>query len=157
MIRLPRPFGARNDSCNLTIFYKNRNSMEEILKKFVAWVRVKVKIHLSDRSIYFRDGEIWWAHLGVNVGHEEEGKNDNFERPILILKKFNEHLLWAIPLTTKTKEDNPYYYQYELGGKEYAAILPQLRISSSKRLIRKIGMFPMRDYEQIREEIKKLI
>ncbi|MFA6486072.1 MAG: type II toxin-antitoxin system PemK/MazF family toxin [Candidatus Magasanikbacteria bacterium] len=131
--------------------------MEEILSRFVAWIRIKAKIHLSEKSVYFREGEIWWVNLGANVGHEEEGKNDNFERPILALKKFNEHLLWAIPLTTKTKEDNPYYYQYALGGKEYAAILPQLRILSSKRLIRRIGMFPVADYEKIREAIKKLI
>ncbi|MEK7212860.1 MAG: type II toxin-antitoxin system PemK/MazF family toxin [Patescibacteria group bacterium] len=130
---------------------------EDILSRFVAWIKIKVKIHISDRSVYFREGEIWWVNLGANVGHEEEGKNDNFERPILVLKKFNEHLLWAVPLTTKTKEDNPYYYQYELGGKEYAAILPQLRILSSKRLIRRIGMFPADDYEKIRQELRKLI
>jgi len=131
--------------------------MKEVLNRFVAWIRIKVKIHLSDKAVYFRDGEIWWVNLGANVGHEEEGKNDNFERPILALKKFNGHLLWAVPLTTKTKEDNPYYYQYEIDNKEYAAILPQLRILSSKRLIRRIGMFPMNDYKKIREEIKKLI
>jgi len=131
--------------------------MEEIVNRFVAWIRIKTRIHLSDKLVYFREGEIWWVNLGANVGHEEEGKNDNFERPILVLKKFNEHLLWAIPLTTKTKEDNPYYYQYELGGKEYAAILPQLRMLSSKRLIRRIGMFPLEDYEKIREEIRKLV
>lgn len=131
--------------------------MEEILNRFAAWIKIKVRIHLSDKMVYFREGEIWWASLGANIGHEEEGKNDNFERPILILKKFNEHLLWTIPLTTKTKGDNPYYYQYELGGAEYAAILPQLRILSSKRLIRRIGMFPVEDYEKIREEIRKLI
>ena len=131
--------------------------MEEIVNRFVAWIRIKTRIHLSDKLVYFREGEIWWVNLGANVGHEEEGKNDNFERQILVLKKFNEHLLWAIPLTTKTKEDNPYYYQYELGGKEYAAILPQLRMLSSKRLIRRIGMFPLEDYEKIREEIRKLV
>lgn len=131
--------------------------MEEALQKFVAWIRIKAKIHILDRSIYFREGEIWWVNLGANVGHEEEGKNDNFERPILVLKKFNEHLLWAVPLTTKTKENNPYYYQYLLNNKEYAAILPQLRILSSKRLIRRIGVFPVENFEKIREEIKKLI
>jgi len=132
---------------------------DSVLVRFVEWTKLKIKLHLSnkEKELYFREGEIWWASLGANVGHEEEGKNDNFERPILALKKFNEHLLWAIPLTTKTKEDNPYYYQYELGGKEYAAILPQLRILSSKRLIRRIGMFPEVDYEKIRAEIRKLI
>lgn len=132
-------------------------SDDSILVRFVEWTKLKIKLHLKEKEIYFREGEIWWASLGANVGHEEEGKNDNFERPILVLKKFNEHLLWSIPLTTKTKEDNPYYYQYTLSGKEYAAILPQFRILSSKRLIRRIGMFPEDDYEKIRAEIRKLI
>ncbi|MDD2758218.1 MAG: type II toxin-antitoxin system PemK/MazF family toxin [Patescibacteria group bacterium] len=131
--------------------------MEEVLKRFVSWIKIKVKIHVSDRLVYFREGEIWWVNLGANVGHEEEGKNDNFERPVLVLKKFNKHLLWAVPTTTKTKEENPYYYQYELGGIEYAVILPQLRALSSKRLIRKVGIFPLVDFEKIREEMQKLI
>jgi mRNA interferase MazF len=131
--------------------------MEEVINRFVAWIRIKTRIHLLDKIIYFREGEIWWVNLGANVGHEEEGKNDNFERPILVLRKFNEHLLWALPLTTKTKEENPYYYQYELDGKEFAAILSQLRALSSKRLIRRIKMFPIDDFEKIREEIRKLI
>lgn len=131
--------------------------MEEILNRFVAWIRIKAKIHLSDKLVYFREGEIWWVNLGVNVGHEEEGKNDNFERPVLVLKKFNEHLLWAVPLTTKIKEENSYYYQYALNGREYAAMLSQLRILSSKRLVRRIGIIPLEDYEKIREEIRKLI
>lgn len=131
--------------------------MEEILNRFVAWVKIKAKIHIAEISVYFREGEIWWVNLGANVGHEEEGKNENFERPILILKKFNEHLIWAVPLSTQIKENNPYYYQYELGGKEYSAILPQLRALSSKRLIRRISMFPESDYNQIRDEIRKLV
>jgi len=132
--------------------------MEEIFKKFVAWTKIKIKIHLSARQIYFREGEIWWVNLGANVGHEEEGKNENFEHPVLILKKFNEFLLWAIPLSTKIKENNLYYYHYKLNGREYSAILPQFRVLSSKRLLRKIGMFPLlEDYEKIREAIKKLI
>jgi hypothetical protein len=62
-----------------------------------------------------------------------------------------------IPLTSQIKENNAYYYQYELGGEKYAAVLTQLRLISSKRLLRRIGMFPLEDYEKIREEIKKLI
>ena len=31
--------------------------MEEILNRFVAWIRIKVKIHLSDKLVYFREGE----------------------------------------------------------------------------------------------------
>ena len=131
--------------------------IRSVVQQFIDWTKVKIQIHLSDKFVYFRDGEIWWASIGVNIGHEEQGKNKNFERPIVVLKKFNRYVLWAIPLTTKTKIDNPYYYQYRLYGKEYAAILPQLKLISSKRLLRRISMFPSDDYEKIKEQIKKLL
>ena len=134
-------------------------SDDSILVRFVEWTKLKIKLHLSDKEkeVYFRKREIWWVSLGVNIGHEQEGKPNNFERPILVLRKFNKHLLWAVPLTSKIKEDNPYYYQFQLDGEESSAILSQLRVLSSKRLIRKIGMFPEEHYEKIREEIRRLV
>ncbi len=64
--------------------------MDVVIKKFIAWTKLKIKIYISERVIYFREGEIWWASLGANIGYEEDGKNENFERPILIFKKFNQ-------------------------------------------------------------------
>lgn len=125
--------------------------------KFIEWTKVKIRIHFSEKIVYFREGEIWWASLGVNIGHEEEGKNEKFERPILVLKKFSRHALWAIPLTTKRKEGNPYYFSYLFNEEKYAALLPQLKLISSKRLLRKIGIFAVEDYDKIKQEIKKLI
>lgn len=61
--------------------------MEEIkflAQRFVAWTRLKIRIHLSEKDVYFREGEMWWASLGANIGHEQDGKNETFERPILI-------------------------------------------------------------------------
>lgn len=129
---------------------------EELLR-FVEWTKLKIKIHVSERVLYFREGEIWWVSLGANIGHEQDGKNQNFERPILVLRKFNEHLLWALPLTSQVKEENKYYHQYEFGGEIFAAVLTQLRLLSSKRLLRKIGVFSLEDFEHIREKIRKLI
>lgn len=129
----------------------------EELTKFVEWTKVKIRIHFSSGAPLFRDGEIWWASLGANIGYEQDGKNVDFERPILVLRKFNKYILWAIPLSTKIKSNNPYYYQYELSGEKYSAILSQLRLISSKRLRRKIGMFPKDSYLEIRQKIKLLI
>ncbi len=129
----------------------------EIIKKFIEWTKLKIRIHIAERVIYFREGEIWWASLGANIGHEQEGKNQNFERPIVIIRKFNQHVLWAIPLTTKLKDDNPYYHYYEFGGKKYAAVLTQLRLISSKRLLRKLGIFPNVDFKLVKEKIRNLL
>lgn len=131
--------------------------MEEIIHKFNQWTKLKITLHISERVTLFQEGEIWWVNLGANIGYEEEGKNENFERPVLVLRKFNRHLLWAVPLTTKIKPNNPFYYQYLFRNTKFSAILSQLRSISNKRLIRKIGRMPNDDYKKICEEIKKFI
>ncbi len=30
-----------------------------------------------------------WCSIGINVGDEEDGKNELYERPVLVIKKFN--------------------------------------------------------------------
>jgi len=82
------------------------------MKNFKDWSNLKEHIHdQPDQTIpYFREGEIWWSRLGVNIGFEQDGKNEEFMRPVLILKKFNPFIFWALPLSTKCK-NNPYLYK----------------------------------------------
>jgi len=130
---------------------------KEILVRFVKWVKLKVRIHTSDEiNFYFKEREIWWASLGANVGHEQDGKNENFERPVLVLKKFNKHMLWVLPLTSKNKAGK-YYHQFEYEGELYSVILSQIRTISSKRLIRKSSVISKKDFEDTREKIKQFI
>ncbi|OGM92742.1 hypothetical protein A2333_01230 [Candidatus Wolfebacteria bacterium RIFOXYB2_FULL_49_7] len=127
-----------------------------MLKDFFKWHSEKEKIHNRESGVYFYEREIWWASLGLNIGYEEDGKNEKFERPILVLKKFNKYILWALPLTSKNKESK-YYYPFEFKGEKYSVILSQLRIISSKRLLRKLGQMPEDDFSKIRESIRKLV
>jgi len=53
---------------------------------FLNWSLKKEKLHNRDKKIYFHEREIWWCSLGLNIGYEEDGKNDNYTRPILVLK-----------------------------------------------------------------------
>jgi len=59
--------------------------MNKYLKKFFDWTELKIKIHSQERVFYFREREIWWTSLGLNIGFEQNGKNKRFERPVLIL------------------------------------------------------------------------
>lgn len=126
--------------------------------KFVTWTKLKIRIHLKpvESCVYFSEREIWWSSLGVNIGYEQDGKNDNFERPILILKKFSRDILWALPITSKSKIGE-YYHQFERDGEKYSIILSQLRLISSKRLLRKIGVVAGGEFEKIRERIRMLV
>lgn len=128
--------------------------MEE--KQFHTWHILKEQLHKKKRLIYFHEREIWFCSLGVNVGFEQDGKNDWFERPILILRKFNAFIFWAIPLSSSQKIGE-YYHAYKIQGRQYTAILSQLRLLDSRRLSRKVITMPKSDFDQIVTKIKDLL
>lgn len=125
--------------------------------KFINWLKLKLKIQLQNIQIdYFRDGQIWWVSLGQNIGSEENGKNIKFERPVLILKRINKQTFWALPTSTQIQKGK-YRYIFEKKGKQYSIKLSQIRLISSKRLIRLIGEIDKGDFKNIKNKLKKLI
>lgn len=125
-------------------------------KDFKKWHCEKERIHQKEDSPFFHEREIWWCSLGLNIGFEQDGKNENFERPVLVLRRFNRQVLWVLPLTSTDKSGN-YYYQFEHQGRKSAIILTQLRLISSKRLLRKMGMLAEQDFEKVRKRIIELV
>lgn len=134
----------------------NKYFETKIINKFISWTKLKVRIHFSEREIYFHEKEIWWASLGYNIGYEQNGKNDNFERPVLIIKTFNRHICWILPMSSKNK-DNPYYYKINYQGEVYSIILSQLKLISSKRLLRKIRKISSEEFNEIKKAIRSYI
>jgi len=125
---------------------------------FIEWTKLKIRLHLKpiNKSLYFKEREIWWASLGINIGFETDGKNEKFERPVLIIKVFNGEVIWILPLTSKEKIGK-YYYPFKFAGRKSTAILSQLRLISSKRLLRKIGKLPENDFKPILQRVKNLL
>ena len=122
-------------------------------KDFDKWIELKKELHFRNEEILFHEREIWWCSLGLNIGFEEDGKNENFERPILIIKKFNRNVLWILPLTRSQKEGN-YYYRITQGDEDDSVvILSQLRLISSKRLLRKMRMLEKTEFDDILNKI----
>ena len=141
--------GAVNHVCYN--FFMDKNGL--IIKTFVAWTKVKIKAHLSDRTQFFREGEIWWVNLGYNVGFESNGKNNNFERPILVIKRFNKDSFWGIPMSTQIKIGT-YYYTFSLQGRQYCLNLSQMRLLSSKRMLRNIDIMKSEDVLAVRQRMR---
>ena len=94
--------------------------------------------------------------LEANIGFEQDGKNKQFERPVLVLKKFNKNILWILSLTSSDKKGK-YYHEVEYKGKKYQVVLSQLRLISSKRLIRKIRKLSQAEFNEIRSKVKRFI
>ena len=104
-------------------------------------------------NIFFREKEVWWIALGVNVGFEQDGKGEEFRRPVLILKKFNKYLVLAVPITTKVKKDNKYYISCSVAGDAIPrmAIISQVRPIDTKRFIDKLGVADDDSYIKIKK------
>ena len=66
---------------------------------FLDWCRVHILLRESDLRVLFKEGEVWWCSVGLNVGEEEFGKGERFVRPVLIFKKFTQNSFLGIPLT----------------------------------------------------------
>ncbi len=111
----------------------------EIIKDFLIWIEIKKILH--NRTIkppYFKEGEMWWCHLGENVGSEVDGKGDFFTRPVIVYKKLGSESLLAIPTSTKQKQGS-WYVSFKYKGIHELALLSQIRVISFRRLKEKIG------------------
>lgn len=117
-------------------------------KDFDAWNERKKALHNLDDGKYFHEREVWWCSLGVNIGFEQDGTNELFERPVLVVKKFNRDVLWALPLTRSDKKTR-YHAPVTIGASNSVVILSQLRLISSKRLQRYMHKLPQGQFKEI--------
>ncbi len=125
-------------------------------KDFENWGKLKVSLNQREEFPTFQMRDIWWCSIGVNVGHETDGKNEFFNRPVLVLRKFNKHLFLGVPLTTKIKQ-NPFYIEITVYSRQQCAMISQLRTYESKRLTRKLARLDDADFNVVRESVKKMI
>jgi mRNA interferase MazF len=125
-------------------------------KDFIKWSDLKQKLDQSEKQLIFKERDIWWCSVGINIGHEENGKNEFFTRPVLVLRKFNRHLFYGVPLTTKVK-DNKYYHLINFRGEDQCAMLSQLKIFESKRMRKRMGELPSKQFQEIRKKIAEII
>lgn len=131
---------------------------ENTVKSFDEWNEEKIfaDSHVLSYDFFYHPREIWWCAVGINIGVEVDGKHDHFERPILIVKKFNVDMFWGIPLTT-TERVNEFYQKVTHGNRESWAMLSQMRTLSTKRLLRKFGRIPESEFILIQDKLRNLI
>ncbi len=127
-------------------------------KDFDNWNIIKKEINTKDvsRDLFFYEREVWWCSMGINVGVESDGKNENFERPCLIIKKFNSDMIWVVPLTSKEHYGSHYQKIKHEAGVSWVC-LSQIKTLSTKRLLRKIGMISEREFFVTLDKINQYI
>ena len=136
-------------------------------KDFDTWNDKKKKISDDpNHRVFFHNRELWFAYLGANVGFEQDGRGADFLRPVLILRKFNNVIFWALPLTKTWKPHNPYYARFHYVAfpeiesdplLSSTAILSQLRLVDARRLRYKIGTVHAEEFGTLKEKIRRLL
>ena len=120
------------------------------------WNILKKNLSKKTRKVYCNKREIWWCSIGMNIGTELYGKNDLFERPVLILKVYNKETILVVPLTSKVKE-GIYYSAVALGNVISRAVLSQSRTINTKRLSRKVGRISKQNFSDVLKNYLKSI
>ncbi|OGI63848.1 hypothetical protein A2642_00840 [Candidatus Nomurabacteria bacterium RIFCSPHIGHO2_01_FULL_39_10] len=125
-------------------------------KDFQKWHKAKKELDKNLSRLFFHEREVWWCSTGLNIGFEQDGRGEYFARPILIFKKFNNEVFWAIPLNTKIKKGK-FYVSIELGdGVPRVVIISQLRLMDAKRLIDKMSTVSDDNYKLIQKAVINL-
>lgn len=121
-------------------------------KEFDRWNEFKKSVHARSDNFGVHEREIWWVAFGINIGVEIDGKHTTFERPALVLRRFNREMAWVLPITSNIK-NTKFYEKITLDGKEYFIALTQLRTVSTKRFLRKAEMILKVDFERIQDRL----
>lgn len=126
-------------------------------KDFDTWNTRKKIINSFPEAPFYHEREIWWCSLGVNVGFEQDGTGRNYDRPVLVLRGFNAQVFFGVALTGKKRQSK---YHLPIGlveGREASAILSQVRLIDSKRLVRKASTLDEATFEVVKEALKKVL
>ncbi len=131
--------------------------MSEHVKDFPGWHNLKVVLNGLKAHPTFKEREIWWCSIGINVGYEIDGKTaGKFNRPVLIVRKFNNKVFWGVPLTTKDK-CGPFHVPVNFKGNEQCVTINQLRLWDSRRLTHKAGDLTDPQFQKIKQALKDLL
>ena len=127
------------------------------MKDFDGWSGEKKRIHASEDNKLYHEREMWWCSLGANVGFEQDGTGAQHQRPVLILRSMSRNTCYVVPLTTSLKRHK---YRIDIGeveGKRAVAIMSQMRLIDTKRLVNKLGFLDQNIFAVVRKAAKELL
>ncbi len=131
---------------------------EDIKIKYDDWNQKKQGLQISNstKAIYFKEGDIWWCSIGINLGDESYGKGEDFRRPVLILKKLSADLCIALPITSQNKKGT-WFVDVLLQGEKNWIMLHQIRMLHKKRFQIKIEELSPEDFSRVKEKLEQLL
>ena len=128
-----------------------------MFKDFDGWNVEKKRINDLGAAPFYHERELWWCTLGVNVGSEQDGSGEAYRRPILVLKGLSRETFLAVPLTTSMREHPLRPAIGLVEGKEAHALISQIRVIDTKRLVRKIGYLDKEQFARIQKTARGML
>lgn len=124
-------------------------------KDFDNWNEKKKSLELINSTPLFKEREVWWCSVGINVARESCGKGKQFQRPVLILRKLSKFEFIGIPLTTKLKKSSWNIFLV-VDGKQANAQINQIRMFSSNRLQRRVTVVELVNFNKIKQKLETM-
>lgn len=126
---------------------------------FNEWNSVKKETDTLSPPI-FKEREVYYIRMGHNIGHEQNGKGDEFVRPVIVLKRLSREMFIGIPLSSQIKNGSFYHtVTFSKNGMETInnAIVAQIRLFSARRLLNKIGMIHKDEFTDLKKSVASLL
>lgn len=122
-------------------------------KDFDGWNDVKKKTNAEEPRLY-TVREIWWCRLELNVGSEQDGHGESFLRPVLIVRAFGPNTCLAVPLTASPRRHPLRVPVGKVQDKEASALISQMRVIDTRRLVEKVGFLQKDRFTEIRKAVR---
>lgn len=128
------------------------------MKDFDKWNDLKKNLdeNTINSELYVKQGHVFWCSFGLNVGAEIDGKNELFERPVLVIRNISKDLFLGIPITSK-QHNEKWYIPITIREKTSFASIRQMKPISMKRISRKITTINQTELQKVLEAIKSFI
>jgi len=127
-----------------------------MLKDFDKWNEKKKYLDTAKRTLLFKEGEIWWCSIGINVGEEVYGKGEYFRRPVVILRKLSQNSCIVMPTTTKER-DGSWYHHLNIKNKDRWVMMNQVRLISANRLWVRESALSQEEFEGLKKSVATLL
>jgi mRNA interferase MazF len=125
-------------------------------KNFDTWNEQKKRLETVQKQTLFKEGDIWWCSLGINVQTELCGKGRNFRRPVLVVKKLSKFSCIVVPVSTKKNEGTWFCPITILGGVQYVS-LHQIQMIHVSRLQRRMVTLDEADFVRVKKSLENLL
>jgi len=118
--------------------------------KFIReWCKLKILLWNKQSKVIFKQRDIWWCSLGVNIGEEMFGKGEKFTRPVLIFRKFTSNSFLGLPITKQEKQGS-WYVEITIHKDKRWIMLNQARVLDKKRLTNRVGVLDDSDFQKVK-------